>query len=453
MVLDHFLYDPKRNYPRTKLELPKKWIITLPFESVIKKRVAIIGAGISGLASAYELADSCDITLFEAGPRLGGHARTVMAGKNNSVPVDTGFIVFNYPNYPNLTRMFEELDVPVKKSNMNFAASIGKGRIEYGLRSIKALTAQKHNILRPSFWRMLRDIFKFNKHALEVAKDPDMTVDMLLDKMRLGEWFRKYYLLPISGAIWSSTPEQMGAFPARSLVQFFDNHALLSTSNHQWYTVDGGSIEYVKRIEAAIQAKGGKVRLNSPVDYVKRGDELVTLCVNGQNAEEFDEVVFACHSDDALRILQDPSEHETQLLSAMRYQDNKAVLHNDISHMPKRRDCWSSWVFQTEDDQPCASIGITYWMNSLQSIDESDPLFVTLNPVREIAEEDTYDTADFRHPIFDRAAIAAQTEMTKIQGERNTWYCGAYLGFGFHEDGYASAMKVRDGILGQRVSA
>ncbi|MDH5797495.1 MAG: FAD-dependent oxidoreductase, partial [Paracoccaceae bacterium] len=213
----------------------------MPFEFSNPTRIAVIGGGISGLAAAYELSSTHDVTLYEAEPRLGGHARTVMAGINGDVPVDTGFIVFNYPNYPNLTRMFRELDVPVKESSMSFAATIDDGRIEYGLKDFAALTAQKRNLLRPQFWRMISDILKFNKYAVELAQDPDMSLGEFLDRMNLGEWFRKYYLLPISGAIWSSTPEQMESFPARSLVQFFQNHALLSSTNHQWHTVDGGS--------------------------------------------------------------------------------------------------------------------------------------------------------------------------------------------------------------------
>ena len=330
------------------------------------------------------------MTLFEASERLGGHARTVLAGKQKNVPVDTGFIVFNYPNYPNLTRMFSELDVPVKKSNMNFSASVRNGEIEYGLRSLKALFAQKRNLLRPGFWRMLADIARFNKNAVVMSNDPSLSVAGLTKKMNMGKWFREYYLLPISGAIWSSTPEQIAHYPARSLVQFFENHALLTTNNHQWYTVDGGSIEYVNRIAKAIKHLGGNILTDSPVCTVKRNEFGVTITSKSGEAYEFDQVIFACHSDDALNLIENPTPEEENILSCIRYQDNHAVLHCDESQMPKRRDCWSSWVFQSVDNSPAPAIGITYWMNSLQGIDEADPLFVTLNPRSEISKDSIY---------------------------------------------------------------
>lgn len=414
----------------------------MPFEFPASPRVAIIGGGISGLASAYELARDHKVTLFEAAPRLGGHARTIVAGKRGDQPVDTGFIVYNYANYPNLTRMFAELDVPVKKSSMSFSASIGDGAIEYGLKDFAALTAQTRNMMRPQFWRMISDILKFNRNALALATDPDMPLGEFLDKMKLGSWFRRYYLLPISGAIWSTTPEQMKSFPAKSLVQFFDNHALLSTTNHQWFTVDGGSIEYVRRMEAVIANMGGDIRTNAPVAGVRRQGEQVQVRGVGGTWETFDEVVFACHSDDALALLESPTGDEARILSDLRYQSNTAVLHCDEAAMPKRRKAWASWVFTAEDHSPTPRIGITYWMNSLQGIPEDDPLFVTLNPDRPLRDELIYDTAEFRHPIFDGAAIRAQSDLKAIQGDNHTWFAGAYTRHGFHEDGYASAMAI-----------
>ena len=424
----------------------------MPFDFSNKKRIAIIGGGISGLAAAYELSAHRNVTLFEASKRLGGHARTVLAGKNNDIVVDTGFIVFNYPNYPNLTRMFAELDVPVKKSNMNFSASIGNGKIEYGLRSFKALFAQKRNIMRPAFWRMLADIARFNKNAVSMSKDPDLSVADLLKKMKMGKWFSDYYLLPISGAIWSSTPAQIAQYPARSLVQFFENHALLTTNNHQWYTVDGGSIEYVKRIARAIESRFGVIHVGTPIRSVKRSTHGVSITSESGESFEFDQVIFACHSDDALRLLDAPTADEAEILSSIRYQDNLAVLHCDENQMPKRKDCWSSWVFQTADNSPAPAIGITYWMNSLQSIDVAEQLFVTLNPKQEIPKEFIFEEKLFRHPIFDQAAVAAQTQLQRIQGDNRTWFCGAYARHGFHEDGYASAMKVTNKLLREEVS-
>ena len=416
----------------------------MPFDSTSTKRIAIIGAGISGLAAAYELSPNNHVTLFESAKRLGGHARTVMAGRNKDVPVDTGFIVFNYPNYPNLTRMFKELDVPVKESDMSFAASVGGGAIEYGTQDFRALTAQTRNMVRPQFWRMLADVLKFNKNAADLAQDPNLTVGQLLNKLDLGEWFRRYYLLPISGAIWSSTPEQMADFPARSLIQFFQNHALMSMKNHQWHTVDGGSIQYVTRIAAAIRNMGGDIRESAPIMGVRRDANNAWVRAKSGEWEEFDEVIFACHSDDALRLLETPTAEEKKLLGNLRYQSNTAVLHRDHNMMPKRRRCWASWVFMSPDDQPRPAIAMTYWMNSLQGIDHNDPLFLTLNAPRQIREELIYDQTEFRHPVFDRAAISAQQELPNIQGKNRTWYCGAYTRWGFHEDGYASAVNVAE---------
>ncbi len=424
----------------------------MPFDFSSKERIAIIGGGISGLAAAYELSAHCNVTLFEASERLGGHARTVMAGKRNDVAVDTGFIVFNYPNYPNLTRMFAELDVPVKKSNMNFSASVENGKIEYGLRSLKALFAQKRNLVRPQFWRMLADIARFNKNAVAMSNDPNLSVAGLLQKMKMGKWFREYYLLPISGAIWSSTPEQIAHYPARSLVQFFENHALLTTNNHQWYTVDGGSIEYVNRIASAIKERGGNIHAGMPVHGIMRSATGVSIISETGETFEFDQVVFACHSDDALKLIDAPTNDENEILSNIRYQDNHAVLHCDENQMPKRKDCWSSWVFQSVDDSPAPAIGITYWMNSLQGLDETDPLFVTLNPRTEISKDAIYEEKIFRHPIFDQAAVAAQVRLQNIQGDNRTWFCGAYAQHGFHEDGYASAMSIVEKLLGEVVT-
>ena len=420
--------------------------LAVPIVTSNRPRVAIIGAGISGLAAAYELSTTHSVNLFEAASRLGGHARTVMAGLRGDQPVDTGFIVFNHPNYPNLTRMFRALDVPTKPSNMSFAASIDNGAIEYGLNDFAALSAQARNMVRPQFWRMIADIMKFNKHAVSAAANTDLSLGDFLDQMQLGDWFRRYYLLPVSGAIWSSTPEQMQNFPARSLVQFFENHALLSHNNHQWHTVDGGSIEYIRRIARAVRNQGGEIHENTPVEGVRRHANGVSIRAAGSEWKEFDEVIFACHSDDALALLEQPTDLEKTILSDLTYQSNRAVLHRDETLMPTRRKCWSSWVFLSPDNQPKPAIGLTYWMNSLQNIPNNDPLFLSLNPPKPIREEMIYDETEFRHPVFDRAAIKAQEALPGIQGQNHTHYCGAYTRWGFHEDGYASAMKVIENL-------
>ncbi|WP_284263150.1 NAD(P)/FAD-dependent oxidoreductase [Roseicyclus amphidinii] len=416
----------------------------MPFEQPASapKRIAVIGAGISGMGAAYHLADTHSVTLFEAEPRLGGHARTVVAGKRGDQPVDTGFIVFNRVNYPNLVKLFEALDVPVAKSDMSFAASIGNGRIEYGLRSLQALFAQKRNLANPGFLRMVRDLMTFNARAESVANDSSVTLGELMDEMGMGRWFRDYYLTPISGAIWSTPKEEIMDFPAQALVRFFRNHHLLqATGQHQWYTVQGGSIEYVTRLERAMVTKGVDIRLASPIETVKRSALGVEILREG-HWEVFDEVVFATHSDDSLAMLADPTPTESAALGAVRYQPNTAVLHADARAMPKRRVTWSSWNYTEREGHEGGPIDLTYWMNCLQPIPESDPLFVTLNSRAPIDERLIYDTAEFRHPVYDLAALAAQGTVRAMNGQNNTWFCGAWMKNGFHEDGYASAIDV-----------
>ena len=410
---------------------------------VCLKRIAVIGGGISGLASAYLLAPHHAVTLYEAAPTLGGHARTVLAGRNGDQPVDTGFIVFNYANYPHLTRMFMDLEVPVKPSDMSFGASIDQGRVEYALRSLKSLVGQPRNLTRPGFLRMVRDIARFNARAEAMASDDNMTVSDLIDQLQLGDWFRRYYLLPICGAIWSTPPDEIAEFPARTLVQFFRNHALLGASGqHQWWTVDGGSIEYVRRLEHYLRGRGVAIRKGTAVAAVTRSGGESQVHVAGQPSASYDEVIFACHSDQALALLDRPTRQETAALSAIRYQDNHAVLHCDPALMPRRRACWSSWVYNADTSRPEPAMGVTYWMNRLQGIPDNDPLFVTLNPVRQVAGDRIYDSTTFRHPVFDRDAIRAQSALRDLQGANNTWFAGAYTRHGFHEDGFASAVRI-----------
>jgi predicted NAD/FAD-binding protein len=408
-----------------------------------RQRIAIIGGGISGLSAAYLMAAHHDLTLFEAAPRLGGHARTIVAGRNGDQPVDTGFIVFNYANYPHLTRMFQELDVPVAKSNMSFGATINNGEVEYGLRGWRALSAQKSNLLRPGFARMLRDILYFNAHAEALAKDDDATIGDLMDHLRLGRWFQDYYLMPICGAIWSTPPDDIRAFPARALLQFFRNHALLSASGqHQWWTVDGGSIEYMRRLEHYLLVRGVKIHTSTPVQSVERRDDHVIVNSKAGTHVHYDQVIFACHADQALRLLAQPTAPEQAALSAMRFQDNKMVLHRDITQMPKRKAAWSSWIYKADTTRPEPKIGVTYWMNRLQNIPEDDPLFVSLNPSQEVPEHLIYDQTIFRHPVFDAPALTAQKQLMTLQGQNRTWFAGAYTRYGFHEDGFASAARI-----------
>lgn len=407
------------------------------------RKIAIVGGGISGLAAAYLLTPRHDVTLFEAEPRLGGHARTVRAGRNGDQPVDTGFIVFNHVTYPNLTRMFHELVVPVQRSDMSFGVSVDDGRLEYALTNLKALLAQPANLANPAFLRMMHDILRFNARAEALAQDDTTTIRDLVQELNLGSWFQRFYLMPFCGAIWSTPPDQIQNFPAQSLLRFFRNHALLGVwGQHQWWTVKGGSIEYVSRLQSWLAAHGCDLRPGTPVRAVNRGQDAIAIQTDRYATEHFDQVIMACHPDQALRLLSRPTRHEQAILSDMRYQDNQMVLHHDTAQMPRRRACWASWVCRAAGDPMTSPVSVSYWMNKLQNIPEEDPLFVTLNPLHDLRDEFIYDARTFRHPVFDVAALRAQERMKLIQGENRTWFAGAYLRNGFHEDGFASALRV-----------
>ncbi|PXW72158.1 hypothetical protein C7964_101267 [Loktanella sp. PT4BL] len=417
----------------------------MPFEAgtIAPKKIAVIGAGISGMGAAHALAQNHQVVLYEAEGRLGGHARTRMAGKNGDQAVDTGFIVFNYANYPHLTKLFGDLDVPVTKSNMSFGASFSGGRMEYGLASMNALFAQRSNIASPRFLRMVRDILKFNAKGLEASQDETLTIGQLLKKLKLSDYFRDHYLLPFSGAIWSTPKEKILDFPAYAMMKFFDNHALLSaTGQHQWYTVDGGSREYVTRLGADMLKRGVETRLGAPIDAVRRTQAGAEVKTHGAEWEAFDEVVFATHSDDTLAMLSDATAVEQSVLGAVRYQPNKVVLHSDTSIMPKRRQVWSSWIYSEDAQRTDTEINLTYWMNSLQPWLKAEEMMVTLNSNRPIKEELIWDEVTLRHPVYDLEAIAAQQAAAAMNGANRTWFCGAWMKNGFHEDGLSSALDV-----------
>ncbi len=423
----------------------------MPFENAApaRSRIAVIGAGISGLGAAHALSQAHDVVLFEAEPRLGGHARTVMAGRRGDQPVDTGFIVFNYANYPNLARLFDSLNVPVTESDMSFAASVRGGRIEYGLRGARTIFAQRRNALDPRYLGMLRDIFRFNARAPEAARHaPGLTISELLDRLRLGQWFRDYYLWPLTGAIWSTPARQIGDFPAQAMVSFLGNHGLMShNGQHQWYTVCGGSVQYVDRLATALRQNRTELRTGCPVRAVRRTPAGVEIRPNGGDWESFDEVVFATHSDDSLALLADADEREAAALGAVRYQPNDVVLHADPGVMPRQRKVWSSWNYSECAAQRDGQIDITYWMNRLQPIPQDDPLFVTLNSNRPIREELIHDQVTLRHPVYDMAALRAQGAVRSMNGTRKTWFCGAWMRDGFHEDGLSSGLEVAEAIL------
>ena len=426
----------------------------MPFETSAAqpKRIAVIGGGISGLGAAYMLMGDHRVVLFEAENRLGGHARTMMAGRNGDMPVDTGFLVFNHVNYPYLTALFHELAVPTILSDMSFGASIDGGWLEYGILAPSAVLAQKRNLLRPQYYKMLSDIMRFNRDAQKVAENFDGTISDLIDEMRLGSWFREYYLYPLSGAIWSTPKEHIGSFPAQAMIRFFKNHALMATSGqHEWYTVKGGSKEYVQRMEARMMSQGVDIRLGTPIQGVRRTALGVEVKTHGAEWEQFDEVIFATHSDDSLAMLTDPAPHEQAALGAVKYQPNDAILHCDTSIMPKRKAAWASWVYTEDKNKQSDRIDLTYWINLLQSLPRDDHAFVTLNTARTIREEFIYDQTVFRHPVFDHAALAAQDQVRAFNGTNRTWFCGAWMKNGFHEDGLGSAVDVVNAI--QRAGA
>ncbi|MEM6896620.1 MAG: FAD-dependent oxidoreductase [Pseudomonadota bacterium] len=417
----------------------------MPFETGAggPKRIAVIGGGISGMSAAHLLSGSNAVVLYEAESRLGGHARTVFVGKTQQ-PVDTGFLVFNYATYPNLTALFHELAVPVAESDMSFGCSVGGGRMEYGILARSAIFAQKRNLLRPQFYKMLADMIRFGKEADGIVDD-NMTVGELIEVMGLGRWFRDYYLLPMSGAIWSTPTTKITDFPARSLVNFFMNHGLMrDNQQHLWYTVDGGSIEYVRRLEARMRRSGVDLRLGAGITGVRRVIAGVEVKAAGGEWELFDEVVFATHSDDTLRMLADPSAEERAALGAVAYQPNHAVMHSDPVVMAKRKPVWAAWNYTESADSDI--IDLTYWINRLQNIPGPTEYFVTLNCQKQIREELVHDTYTFRHPVFDTAALQAQDAIRAFNGTNNTWFCGAWMKNGFHEDGISSAVDVVEAI-------
>ncbi len=414
-------------------------------------KIAVVGTGIAGLSAAWLLSDAHEVTVFEQERRIGGHSNTVevlRADGSGTVPVDTGFIVFNRWTYPNLCALFERLAVPTVASDMSFGVSIDGGRLEY---AADGLFAQKRNLLNPRFMLMLRDIVRFYREAPGVLTDPaaeGLTLAEWLAGRRYGEAFARDHLLPMGAAIWSAPIGEMMGFPVRSFVRFFKNHGLLQIEDRpQWYTVAGGSREYVRRLSAPF---ADRIRTGAPVHGVRRtamGVEVRTA----EGLQTFDEVVLACHSDEALGMLEDAGADERAVLSAVRYQPNRAILHRDIGQMPRRRKAWASWNYLADAvREPGARVAVTYWMNRLQSLDPADPLFVTLNPLRPVDPATVVTTVDYAHPIFDTAAVAAQERLPSVQGRDRVWFCGAWCGFGFHEDGLASGLAVAEALGGVR---
>jgi len=409
-------------------------------------KIAIIGSGISGLGAAYLLNKAgFNITVFEKNNYIGGHSRTIeIETELGKTPVDTGFIVFNYRNYPLLTKLFDELNIAVEKTDMSFGASIANGWFEYGTPKPAAIFAQKKNFLRPQFYKMLYDILKFNKKAKNYLNS-NISLGECLAELGVSEWFKNYYLLAMGGAIWSTPIEKMMDYPARSFIQFFENHGLLTVNEQpQWYTVTGGSREYIKKLTANFK---DKILLNNGVKKVHREGMKIKIIDQNYNELIFDKVIFACHSDQALNLLAAPTNPEKEIIGAIKYQKNNIIVHSDESFMPKQKTAWSSWVYLSEskhDAKP--KVCLSYWMNKLQNLKTKTQVIVTLNTERK--PKNIYDEYEFEHPVFDEAAIIAQGKIGNIQGQNNTYYCGAYLKYGFHEDGFASGVRVAN-LIGE----
>ncbi len=408
-----------------------------------RKRVAIIGSGISGLASAYFLSRELDVVLYEAGSYLGGHTNTVDVSLDGVThPVDTGFLVYNQATYPNLIALFGELGVASYDTDMSFGVSMDNGQLEWAGTSVDSVFAQRSNAFSPAFLAMLRDIMRFNKAApdyLEQSLKSGTTLGQLLKKEKYGTTFCDAYLLPMAAAIWSSSPHDILKYPASSFIRFCLNHSLLQVNNRpQWKTVLGGAREYVKKIAATLR----DVRLNTTVQAVERTPGGVQVTA-GHQTELFDNVVFATHAPDTVRLLKDASPAEREILSAVRYQDNMAYLHTDARLLPRLQKVWSSWNYigsQKVDGQ--RPVCVSYLLNKLQKLPFSTPVIVTLNPYHPPDPATRLGQFNYQHPVFDQAAISAQARLHTLQGKNQCWFAGAWTGYGFHEDGLKSALRV-----------
>ncbi len=411
-----------------------------------RRRVAVVGAGVGGLACAWWASRTCEVALFEQHDYLGGHSNTVeIPAGAAAVAVDTGFIVYNALNYPNLVRLFERLGVPTTVSDMSFAVSLRGGGLEYAGTDLRGLFAQPANLLRPRFWRMLRDLHRFYRAApgyREEAERGRLSLAALLERHAYSAAFRDDHLLPMAGAIWSASDARIADYPAAAFIDFFANHGLLQYTNRpQWRTVVGGSREYVRRLRADYS---GSVALGARVVRIERQSEGVELLLDDGRRRSFDAVVIATHADQALALLAAPHAEERRVLGAFRYSHNRAVLHRDPALMPRRRGAWASWNYLAGDD----ALAVTYWMNRLQPLTTREQWFVTLNPPREPRRDLIEREFRYEHPLFDLAARDAQRGLAALQGRDGIWFCGSYFGYGFHEDALESGLWVAEALGG-----
>jgi predicted NAD/FAD-binding protein len=422
-------------------------------------RIAIIGSGIAGLAAAYRLQPHADVTLFEAGSHFGGHSHTVDVTLDTSAGpvthgVDTGFLVFNHRTYPNLVALFEELGVHTSPSDMSFSVQVPAAGLEWSGSDLGSVFAQRRNLVRPPFLRMLADLLRFNRLTQGIAMRNEEgelhePIGDFLRRHRFSESFRDWYFLPMLGCIWSCPTDQMLSFPVATMIRFCHNHGLIQIANRpQWHTVTGGARNYVRKMIDRI----GDARLATPVRQVRRhlpagGPGAQVLTDHG--ALRFDEVVFACHADQALALLEEPTPEERSVLGRIRYQPNRAVLHTDTTLLPQARRAWAAWNYERAMDasQEHAAVCLHYLLNRLQPLPFEQPVIVTLNPARQPRPQDVLAEFDYSHPVFDLAAIEAQHEVPHLQGLHHSWYCGAWTGYGFHEDGLKSGLDVARQVL------
>ena len=407
-------------------------------------KIAVVGTGISGLAAAWLLRRRDEVTVYEQGSYAGGHTHTFQVPGGPAV--DTGFIVFNERNYPHLTALFQQLGVGSQASDMSFAASIGDGRVEYAGDNLNTLFAQRWNLFDRAHWRMLRDILRFNRdarRALRAGLAPELTLGQFILQGGYGDELSRRYLLPMAAAIWSCPVGAMLKFPAASFLKFFENHGLLELMDRpRWRTVTGGSHEYVKKLLAGL---GDCVRLETPVTGLRRVGAAVRVWDAKGGVADYDRVVMAVHADQVLPLLAGASSAERRVFGAFKYQDNRVLLHSDPSLMPKRRNVWAAWNYLAGDTvDGKAKVSVTYWMNRLQRLTGDKDYFVSLNPLTE--PKDVIFETTYAHPVFTREAMQAQEQLAAIQGLDRIWFCGAWSGFGFHEDGLRSAVQVAQSL-------
>jgi len=402
-------------------------------------RIAVIGSGISGMVAAYRLSREHEVTVYESGAYIGGHTNTVdVQYEGKHYAVDTGFIVFNDWTYPRFIEIMSELGVAWQPSSMSFSVRCEKTGLEYNGTNMNALFAQRRNFLRPAFLGMIKDILRFNKRAPELLRgDGHESLGEYLRRESYSRYFVDHYIIPMGAAIWSSRPMDMLQFPARFFVEFFANHGFLSVNDRPtWQVICGGSREYVKRLTAPYASR---IHLNSPVSSVQRQRHQVALRLKNGSVEHFDDVIIACHSDQALKLLSDASPEEREILGAIPYQANEAVLHTDVRLMPKRSLAWAAWNYHLPIEQ-YERVTVTYNMNILQSLAAPTQFLLTLNRGEDVDPSRVLGRYVYDHPVYTRQAVAAQARRAEINGTRHTYYCGAYWGYGFHEDGVKSAL-------------